>query len=895
MKEIKLIINGNNLTASEGATILEVAKAARINIPTLCHDPRLKAYGACRLCLVEVKGAKSPILSCATKAQDGMDILTDTPALLRIRKTIVELLLSDHNINCVTCESSGRCKLQDLAYEFGIEDNRFKGAKSVHIIEDFNPLIERDPSKCVLCGRCVRICEEVQGNNVYTFASRSFSTVVTTPFDRSLIQTHCELCGQCVSACPTAALVDKSAKNKGRVWETSVTKTTCPYCGCGCELELSVKDGKIARVSTDLTSGVNKGNTCVKGRFAMGFINHKDRLKTPLIKVNGRFKEASFDEVIELIASKLSKIKKESGPDSIGFLASARCTNEDNYLLQKFARAVIGTNNIDHCARLCHAPSVVGLGAAFGSGAMTNSLADIVESDVIFVMGSNTTESHPIVALRIKKAVKDFGAKLIVIDPRRIRLADYADIYLSQKPGSDVALLNAIMHVIIEEGLADVDFIESRCENFEALRETVSRYSPELAEDISGVSADDIRRVARLFGAAKNGAIFYCMGLTQHTTGTDNVLSIANLAMLTGNIGRPGVGVNPLRGQNNVQGACDMGALPSVYPGYQRVADEAASQKFEAAWGMPLSKKEGLTITEMMSAALSGEVRALYVMGENPLLSDPDISKVEEALEKLDFLLVQDIFLTETAAKADVVLPAASFAEKEGTFTNTERRVQRVRRAIEAIGGSKEDWRIIAELSNAFGYPMIYESAEKIMEEIASLAPNYGGITFDRIEGGGLQWPCPTPDHPGTPILHVSKFTRGLGKFHSVEHRDPNEVTDAKYPLILTTGRLLYQYHTGTMTRKSEAIEEVSGPALLEINPKDAEGLGIESGDMVAVFSRRGRIEIEACVTAKIKEGTVFAPFHFKESPINRLTNPAFDPIAKIPELKVCAVRVERL
>ncbi len=526
---------------------------------------------------------------------------------------------------------------------------------------------------------------------------------------------------------------------------------------------------------------------------------------------------------------------------------------------------------------------------------MTNSLNDIALADVILVIGSNTTESHPIVALEIKKAVKERGAKLIVIDPRRIRLADYANIYLSQKPGSDVALLNAIAGVIIEENLFDEEFIKERCEDFTSLKQTVSKYPPEAAEKISGVKAEDIRRVARLFASGANGAIFYCMGLTQHTSGTDNVLSIANLAMLTGNIGRPGAGVNPLRGQNNVQGACDMGALPSVYPGYQKVSDEAAAQKFEAGWGVTLSKKEGLTATEMMKAAAKGEIKALYIMGENSMLSDADIGHIEEGLKKLDLLVVQDIFLTETAALADVVLPAVSFAEKEGTFTNTERRVQRVRRAIPPLNGAKEDWKIIAEVSAALGYPMEYGGASEIMDEIASLTPSYGGINYQRTEKEGLQWPCPSKDHPGTPILHVGRFARGKGKFHAVEYKGPNEMVDEEYPLILTTGRLLYQYHTGTMTRKSEAIEEIAGEALLEINPKDAEKLNIKSGDMVKVTSRRGSVEIKACATDSIQEGVVFAPFHFAESPINRLTNSALDPIAKTPELKVAAVKVERV
>ncbi|MDP3012811.1 MAG: formate dehydrogenase subunit alpha, partial [Candidatus Subteraquimicrobiales bacterium] len=774
--------------ANPEETILDVAKREGIYIPTLCHDARLKPYGACRLCLVEMEGAKGFLLACATTVTNGMVINTDTVTLHEIRKTIIELLLSDHPMDCLVCESAGRCELQDVAYNLGIDLKvaRFEGGKHVYAIEDFNPLIERDPNKCILCGRCVRICAEVQQNFVYDFINRGFESIVTTPYDRSLTETPCEFCGQCISTCPTSALIERRSKYRGRVWETKKVKTICPYCGCGCQIELYVRNNEVVRVSTEVGSGLNEGNLCVKGRFGYEFINYPDRLTSPLIKKNGKFKKVSWEEAINLIATKLSETKEKFGADSISVIASAKCTNEENYLLQKFTRAVIGTNNIDHCARLCHAPTVAGLSAAFGSGAMTNSIADIAQAKVILVIGSNTTEAHPIIALQVKKAISENDAKLIVIDPRKIGLVDYTYLWLAQRPGTDVAVLNGLMNVILTEGLEDKDFIKTRTEGFEELQSVVSKYTPEFVEKISGVPAEKIKEAARIYAQAERATVLYTMGLTQHTTGTNNVFAIANLAMLTGNIGQPGTGVNPLRGQNNVQGACDMGALPGCVSGYQNVCDLGVIEKCKDIWGTKLPENPGLSLTEMIDAALSSKVKAMYIVGENPILSNPDISHVKEALEKLDFLIVQDIFLTETAELADVVLPAASFAEKDGTFTNTERRVQRIRKAIEPIGDSKPDWQIICELSKAMGYEMNYSFPSEIFDEISQITPTYKGITFDRVNLHGVQWPCPEPNHPGTPILHKERFTRGLGKFHAVEFKESAELPDEEYPFILT-------------------------------------------------------------------------------------------------------------
>jgi formate dehydrogenase alpha subunit len=671
--------------------------------------------------------------------------------------------------------------------------------------------------------------------------------------------------------------------------------TICPYCGCGCGLYLHVENSNIAGVSPVRNHPVNNGSLCVKGWNCFEFIQHPDRLKYPFIKEGISFRQASWDEALRIIADRLSEIKKSSGPDSIGILSSAKSTNEENYLMMKFARAVIGTNNIDHCARLCHSSTVGGLADAFGSGAMTNSINEIADARLLLVIGSDTTEQHPMIGMHMLEAI-DKGAILIVADPRKTQLAELAHIHLRHRIGTDVALLNSIMHVMMREELVDISFVKRRTENFNAFKNTVMQYPPEVTEQITGVPPEDIKKVARLYATRRRAMLFYSMGITQHRTGVDNVCACANLTMLTAHIGLPKAGLNPLRGQNNVQGACDMGALPDLYSGYQKVIDPKTRRKFEKVWKIKLPSIPGLTLTEMFDSALKGNIRAMYIMGENPVLSNPDITHTTNALKKLDFLVVQDIFLSETAEFADVVLPATTFAEKDGTFTNTERRIQKIRAAIKPVGESKPDWKIISALAREMNYDMNYKATHEIMEEIAILTPIYRGILHYRLDNNyGLQWPCLDVTHPGTPFLHRKKFAKGLGTFVPVDFIPPAEIPDKKFPFILTTGRMSFHYHTGTMCRRTSTLEREYPECLMDINPKDADYLGIKNMNMVRVSSRRGSITVRGYITDKTPEGIVFIPFHFKEAAVNLLTNPAIDPTAKIPEYKVCAVTIEPL
>jgi formate dehydrogenase alpha subunit len=902
VKEINLVIDGRTGTAPEGSTVLEAIQKLGHYVPTLCHDPVLKPFGGCRLCIVRIEGVRGLPTSCTTPVQEGMIIHTDSDEIRALRRTIVELAIANHPSGCLACSTNQECELLRVARYVGVRQSsveRLRRGRLTKRPDTSNPAYDFDPNKCILCGRCVRTCDELVGVGAIDFAHRGYDTVISPFGGQPLALSTCQTCGECVEHCPTGALTAKHV-----IAAHKEVKTICPYCGVGCAIYLGVRGQNIVHVRGDSESPVNHGELCVKGRYGLDFVNHSDRLVRPLIrkpgvpknvhpfKLSDVFREANWDEALGIVAKGLELVRDHRGPDSIGVLSSAKCTNEDNYVLQKFARAVLGTNNVDHCARLCHASTVAAALAAFGEGAMSNSIADIDHADVLLVIGSNTTECHPIIGRRIKRAIRNNAAKLIVVDPRAIELSEMAEIHLSQLPGTDVALLNGIMWQILEEGLHNKVFISERSEDFEPFVSSLQQYDLKTVEEITGVPGEKIRQTAMLFGKAERAIVLYGMGITQHTTGTDNVKAIANLLMLTGNIGRRGTGFAPLRGQNNVQGACDMGALPVFYPGYQRVDNPDVRKKYETAWARRLNEKPGLTVTEMIQGAHAGSLKALYVMGENPMLSEPDLNHAKSALAQLDLLIVQDIFCTETAQMADVILPATSFAEKDGTFTNTERRVQRVQKAICPPGQARMDWEIITEISRRMGYPLHYQHSAEIMEEICRLTPIYGGITYDRLtNGGGLQWPCWDREHPGTPILHIGQFTRGRGKFHVVQDRPPAELPTVAYPMLLSTGRILEQFHTGSMSHRSHVLETLAADSRVEINPEDARRLGIGEGDMVSLSSRRGEVQTKVKMTHRIPSGHAFMAFHWGDAPVNRLTITAFDPQAKIPEFKVSSIK----
>ena len=938
MTTIRLTIDDRavELDAAAEPTVLEAATQAGIEIPTLCHHPDLTPTGACRLCVVEVEGMGEPTPACTLPATDGMVVRTQTERVRELRRFVLGLLLAGHPDDCMTCEGNGGdCELQRWVYEYGAERPAYPQATHDYPVDaDPSPVILVDMNKCILCGRCVRACAEIQGCDIWGFAERGFETVVVAGADQPLIEAGCVSCGTCVAYCPVTALFDKPSVGWGRSGHTRKTRTTCTYCGVGCQLDLNVNlhTGKITRVTASEDAPVNGLALCVKGRYGYDFIHSEERLTQPLIRkgwtledgkwkmeVGNRkleasgqsnrgpsatddpfadFREATWDEALDLVAGQLVAARDTYGPDSVGYLSSAKCTNEENYLMQKLARAVGKTNNIDHCARLCHSSTVAGLATVLGSGAMTNSIRDATEdAKLYFVAGSNTTEQHPVIGLKMRKMIRERGVKLIVADPRRIDLCDDATLHLQQRPGTDVALFNGIMREIIVHGWEDATYIQARTEGFEAFKAVVMTYTLARTAEITGVPAAKIAEAARLLHAHRPAAVFWAMGITQHTTGTLNVMSLANLQLLLGNLGVAGGGVNPLRGQNNVQGACDLGTLVNVYPGYQKVTDPAIKAKFEAAWGVEgLSDTIGLTVVELINGAAEGDVRALYVMAEDPMTSDPDLNHVRHALQSLDFLVVQDLFMSETAKFADVVLPGACFAEKEGTYTNTERRIQRVRKAVEAPGISRADWDILCEVATRMGYPMAYASPAEVMDELAEVTPIYAGVHFDRLEAGEpLQWPVRDDEHPGTPILHVGEFARGKGLFTANEHIEPRECPDADYPFTMTTGRVLYHWHGGEQTRRSANLMALYPEPLVEINPDDAARLDIADGDKLKVASRRGEFVARAWLTERVAPGLIFGTFHFPEGNVNWATGAFLDPKAKIPEYKVSAVRVEKV
>ena len=893
---VTLSIDNQEVTVPKGTTILEAAKGLGVEIPTLCHLKELAPDGSCRMCVVEVEGGRRGGLTtaCTAHCQEDMVVATHSEKVADSRRFILDLLLSNHKLECFSCGKNGDCQLQQYALDYGIDATSFTEGKRMpcHQEDTSNPFFSYDPEKCIMCRRCARVCQLRQGRDVLSIANRGFETKMMPSYGQAFDQSICESCGNCVSSCPTGALTAKDTKEY-RKWETQKIPTTCPHCGTGCQMNLLVKNNRLVGVEP-LDGPANKNLLCVKGKFASyKFVGSGDRLTEPLIKRNGIFEPASWEEALTLVSSKFNEIKAENGPDALAGFSCSRATNEDNYVFQKMVRAAFGTNNVDNCARVCHSASVHGLAQTLGSGAMTNPIADITEDvDMILLVGSNPEEAHPVIGAQIRQAVQR-GTQVVVVDPRKINLVKDSALHLQVQAGTNVAFANGMMHVILKEGLADRHFIEERTEGFSDLEKMVADYTPEKVAEICHIHPEDLIQAARMYAKAEKAPIIYCLGVTEHSTGTEGVMSMSNLAMLVGKVGKPGCGVNPLRGQNNVQGACDMGCMPYDFPGYQKVNNPEVIDKFEKAWHVPLNRNTGLTSTKVLPAAAAGNVKGLYIFGEDPIVTDPDTGHVRQALESLDFLVVQELFMTETAAYADVVLPGISYAEKDGTFTNTERRVQRVRKAVEPRGQAREDYEIFCEVMTRMGYPCAYESAKEIMEEISAVTPSFGGINYERLEKESLQWPCRSLTDPGTPIMHVGSFARGKGLFKAIPYKQAQELPDEEYPYLMSTGRMLYHYNTRAMTGRTEGINQIANHSYIEINAVDAQALGIQEGDKVEVHSRRGKIETYAAVGNRVFPQEVFMTFHFPDGNVNEITNAVFDDIATIPEYKVCAVAIK--
>ncbi len=903
-KTIQLTIDGVSVSVPEGTSIMHAASISGVTVPKLCATDNLEPFGSCRLCLVEIEGRRGYPASCTTLVAEGIRVRTQTPKLADIRRGVMELYISDHPLDCLTCATNGDCELQDMAGAVGLRDVRYGYEGKNHLKSEkdtSNPYFTFDPSKCIVCSRCVRACEEVQGTYALTIQGRGFDSKVSAG-NKDFKDSECVSCGACVQACPTATLIENTIIEAG-VPEHSVT-TTCAYCGVGCSFHAEMKGEEVVRMTPNKDGGANHGHSCVKGRFAWGYATHKDRITTPMIRksIHDPWEKVTWDVAINYAASEMQRIQKKYGRDSVGAISSSRCTNEEVYVVQKLVRAALGNNNIDTCARVCHSPTGYGLKQTLGESAGTQNFDSVMHSDVIMIIGANPTDGHPVFASQMKRRLRE-GAKLIIVDPRAIDLVDSsphikADYHLKLKPGSNVAIVNALAHTIVTEKLMDDSFIKSRCEDdaFKAWKDFIIKpeNSPEAMSEFTGVDAKDVRAAAKLFAKGGNAAIYYGLGVTEHSQGSTMVMGIANLAMLTGNIGREGVGVNPLRGQNNVQGACDMGSFPHEFPGYRHVSDKATLALFEKAWDVKLQNEPGLRIPNMLDVAIEGQFKALYCEGEDIAQSDPNTQHVTHALESMECVIVQDLFLNETAMYAHVFLPGSSFLEKNGTFTNAERRISRVRKVMSPKNGY-EDWEITQMLSNALGYKMDYSHASDIMDEIANLTPTFRGVSYKKLdELGSIQWPC-NDEHPlGTPTMHIDEFVRGKGKFIITEYVPTSEKVTPKYPLILTTGRILSQYNVGAQTRrtKNTAWHEED---LVEIHPHDAEERAIKSGDWVGVVSRSGETVLRAQITDRVQPGVIYTTFHHPESGANVITTDNSDWATNCPEFKVTAVQVNKV
>jgi len=901
---VSLEIDGQTVVVPAGTSVMRAASEMGIQIPKLCATDNLEAFGSCRICAVEIEGRRGTPASCTTPVESGMKVTTQNARLAKLRRNIMELYISDHPLDCLTCPANGNCELQDMAGAVGLREVRYGFDGENHLdapTDSSNPYFSFDASKCIVCSRCVRACEEVQGTFALTISGRGFESKVSAGMDQPFMDSDCVSCGACVQACPTSTLMEKAVIDQGQPEHSVVT--TCAYCGVGCSFKAEMKGSELIRMVPYKGGEANMGHSCVKGRFAFGYATHKDRVTKPMVRdsIDQPWKEVSWDEAFNFAAAKLKGIQQKYGRESIGGITSSRCTNEETYLVQKLIRAGFGNNNTDTCARVCHSPTGFGLKTTLGESAGTQTFESVLYADAVMVIGANPTDAHPVFGSLLKKRLRQ-GAKLIVADPRSTDLVRSPHIQAQQHlkllPGTNVALINALAHVVITEGLEDKAFVESRTDGdtYMRWREFISdvRHSPEETAQITGVPAEQMREAARIYAAAENAAIYYGLGVTEHSQGSTMVMGIANLAMATGNIGRKGVGVNPLRGQNNVQGSCDMGSFPHELPGYQHVSDDAVRARFEQVWGVELDNEPGLRIPNMFNAALDGTFKGMYVQGEDIAQSDPNTAHVEAALRSLECLVVQDIFLNETAKFAHVFLPGSSFLEKDGTFTNAERRINRVRKVMPPLAGLA-DWEATMGLANALGYPMNYSHPSEIMDEIAQLTPTFTGVSYERLdELGSIQWPCNEAAPNGTPTMHVEQFPIGKARFAITEYVATEERSNRRFPLLLTTGRILSQYNVGAQTRRT-ANQSWHDEDILELHPVDALDRGISDGDMVAISSRVGETVLHARVSERMQPGVVYTTFHHPNSGANVVTTDNSDWATNCPEYKVTAVQVTKV